>query len=286
MVQPSSTARVIGRTPCTRNSRVRCRLLRLVSNASHCWKRAFSREIRRSLTPETSRPRQARSSGKSSAAASCSLVSFLRALAGSRSPKTVPRCGRSRAAGSARAARRPRTSPARRPGRSRRPAARSGRAHGTNAPGKDRQPSSSSSRLRSLPSGSVSAGLQTTPTVRSPSRRGSRRRTSPGPRRSGRPPGRPRRRRTSWRPCRRRASRSSSSYAVTGLLRPVHHGRAPAGDRADACRRWGAVRAGAWTVGPASASGMARDPSSERHATPAVEATVSATHRDGVAVDV
>ena len=51
--------------------------------------------------------------------------------------------------------------------------------------------------------------------------------------RSGTPRARRRRRRTSSRPCRRPGSRSSSSYAVTGGLAPVHHRGSPAGDRAD-----------------------------------------------------
>ena len=77
-------------------------------------------------------------------------------------------CGRSRAAGSGRAVRRPRsvTGAPSRPWPSTR--AQSGRAQGSKDPGKDRQPSSSSSRRRSLPSGRVSTGLHTTPTVRTP----------------------------------------------------------------------------------------------------------------------
>ena len=78
------------------------------------------------------------------------------------------RCGRSRAGGSGRGGRRPRTSPATRPPRSRSLGRSPGRAQLMNAPGNDRQPSSASSRLRSLPSGRVSSGLQTTPTVWSP----------------------------------------------------------------------------------------------------------------------
>lgn len=39
--QPCSTARVMGRTPWTRNSPARWRLVRLVSRACHCWKVAL-----------------------------------------------------------------------------------------------------------------------------------------------------------------------------------------------------------------------------------------------------
>src|SRR5690242_18567202 len=49
--QPLSTATEIGRTPCTRNSPDRCRLVRLVSEACHTWNRAFRDEIRCTASP-------------------------------------------------------------------------------------------------------------------------------------------------------------------------------------------------------------------------------------------
>ena len=41
MPHPYRNAMVIGRTPCTRNRLVRCRLVRLVSSACHCWNAAL-----------------------------------------------------------------------------------------------------------------------------------------------------------------------------------------------------------------------------------------------------
>ena len=70
-------------------------------------------------------------------------------------------------------------------------------------------------------------------------------RTPRGRRRSGRRPGRPRRRRTSWRPCRRPGVRSSSSYDVDRLVAAMHDVGAPAGDRAGRCRLSGSGPCGA-----------------------------------------
>ncbi len=51
--QPRSAARVIGRTPCTRNSPALPRLVRLVSSASHCWNRALRVVTRVTFAPFT-----------------------------------------------------------------------------------------------------------------------------------------------------------------------------------------------------------------------------------------
>ena len=161
-LQPCSTARLIGRTPCTTSSPSRCRLVRLCSSDSHCWKRAL-RVVMRTVTTRPASPAGSRRPPcRAASGASCGPWW----AAGRRRP--CPRvwsvsCCRHRASS---------PSPSKWTGSPSRPvpstAAQSGRAHSTNAPGKDRQPSSPSSRLRSRPSGSVTTGLQTTPTVCSP----------------------------------------------------------------------------------------------------------------------
>ena len=73
------------------------------------------------------------------------------------------------------------------------------------------------SSARSLPSGSITTGLQTTPgRPGCRTRRDSRTRRPPGPRRSGRPRGRRRRRRTWWPPCRRPGRAVRRRTSVTG----------------------------------------------------------------------
>ena len=142
-------------------------------------------------------------------------------------------CGRSRAAGSGRAGRRRRRSPARRPGPCPvdagevGPGALDERAReATGSPPRPRR------AARSLPSGSVSTGLQTTPTVRSPSSSGqSKTKTA--------------RSTPIWQAA---SPTPSAAYIVATMsatsgaqlvvvrrhlrLRAVHHRRAPAGHRA------------------------------------------------------
>ena len=178
------------------------------------------------------------------------FCSFLRCLVGSRSPKTVPRvwsvsCCRQRAS---------RPSPENSTGSPSRPVpvtdATSGRAHARTRRGRTGSPRRPRRGCRSLPSGSVSTGLQTTPTVCSPDSSGqSKTKTA--------------RSTPIWQAARPDAVGGVHRRDHVGdqrpqlvvvrrdpLLRAVHDRRAPAGHRADgAALGERAVRAWAVLVG-------------------------------------